>query len=74
MFKLKRILANFLSSELTRCAFLDIIPNIDLCKENQENEDMLYDDFCNKMIEEMNQNITSFDCSKKTRNNTNNTK
>ena len=60
MFKLKRIPANFLSPELTQCAFSNIIRNI-------ENVDMMYDDFCNKMIGEMNQNIPSFDCSKKTR-------
>ena len=67
VYKLKRIPANFLSSELTRRAFLDIIRNIELCRENQENVDKLYDDFCDKLIIEMDENIPSFDCSKKTR-------
>ena len=67
MYKLKRIPANFLSSELTRRAFLDIIRNIELCRENQENVDKLYDDFFDKLIIEMDENIPSFDCSKKTR-------
>ena len=67
VFKLKRIPANFLSSELTRRAFLDIIRNIELCRENQENVDKLYDDFFDKLIIEMDENIPSFDCSKKTR-------
>ena len=59
--------SKFLSSELTRRAFLDIIRNIELCRENQENVDKLYDDFCDKLIIEMDENIPSFDCPKKTR-------
>ena len=67
VYKLKRIPANFLSSELTRRAFLVIIRSIELCRETQDNVDNLYDDFCNKLISEMDTNIPSLDCSKKTR-------
>ena len=67
IFKLKRIPENFMNSELARTAFLDIIRNIELCRETQNNIDELYESFCTKLIKEMNENIPSFDCSKKTR-------
>ena len=66
-YKLKRIPENFLCSELTRRALLDIIQQIELCREAQNSVDMLYEDFCNKLIKEMNEKIPSFDCSKQTR-------
>ena len=67
VFKLKRIPENFLTSELARNAFLDIICNIERCRENQNHIDRLYEEFCNTLIKQMNENIPSFDCSKKTR-------
>ena len=66
-YKLKRIPENFLSSHLAQNAFLGIIRNIELCRETQNNIDNVYDDFCVKLFKEMNDNIPSFDCSKKTR-------
>lgn len=55
-----------MNSELARTAFLDTIRNIELCRETQNNIDELYESFCTKLIKEMNENIPSFDCSKKT--------
>ena len=56
-----------MNSELARTAFLDIIRNIELCRETQNNMDELYESFCTNLIKEMNENIPSFYCSKKTR-------
>ena len=64
---MKRIPENFLNSPLAQNAFLDIIRNIELCRETQNNIDTVYDDFCSKLFKEMNANIPSFDCTKKTR-------
>ena len=47
--------------------FLDIIRNIELSREIQTNIDKLYEEFCNKLIKEMNENIPQFDCLRKTR-------
>ena len=52
---------------MVRNAFLGIIRNIELCRETQNSIDTVYDDFCVKLFKEMNENIPSFDCSKKTR-------
>ena len=67
LYKLKRIPENFLSSTIARNAFLGIIRNIELCRETQNSIDTVYDDFCVKLFKEMNENISSFDCSKKAR-------
>lgn len=67
LYKLKRIPENFLSLTMARNAFLGIIRNIELCRETQNSIDTVYDDFCVKLFKEMNENIPSFDCSKKTR-------
>lgn len=66
IFKLKRISENLMNSELALTTFLDAIRNIKLCRESQNNIDELYESFCTKLIKEMNENIPSFDCSKKT--------
>ena len=52
---------------MARNAFLGIIRNIEFCRETQNSIDTVYDDFCVKLFKEMNENIPSFDCSKKTR-------
>ena len=68
VFKLKRIPDNFFfffSLDLARNAFVSIIRHIELCRETQNNIDALYDDFCVKLFKEINENIPSFDCSKK---------
>jgi hypothetical protein len=67
IYKLKRIPDDFLSSNLAKTAFRNLIRNIELCRENQHNIDLIYDQFCNTLIKEMNEHIPSFDCSKKTR-------
>ena len=55
IYKLKRIPENFMNSELARTAFLDIIRNIELCRETQNNMDELYESFCTNLIKEMNE-------------------
>ena len=57
IYKLKRIPGDFLSSELTRSALIQIIRNIELCRESKENIDAIYDTFCSTLIQEMNDNI-----------------
>ena len=66
-FKLKQIPEAFLSSDLVRRAFLDLINRIESSRETQQNVDYVYDQFCDTLIKEMNSTVPSFDCSKRTR-------
>ena len=61
-FKLKTIPEDFLSSDLVRRVFLDLIYRTESSKETQQNVDLVYDQFCDTLIREMNSTIASFDC------------
>ena len=67
VFKLKRIPDNFLSSDLSKSAFTRLIRQIELCRENQNGIDDLYETFSKTVYDEMNKNIPSFDTSKRTK-------
>ena len=59
-FKLSRIPVDFTGSELPRRAFLDIVNEIEQCREKQENIDNIYGNLCNVIISEMNDRIPKY--------------
>ena len=66
--KLNIIPDTFLNTDLSRLALLNLIHNIECCRENQNSIDNMYDDFCNNVISDMNKFIPyDVDCSRKTR-------
>ena len=44
-----------------------MINRIELCRENQNNTDLVYDSFCDTLIREMNDSVSYFDCTKPVR-------
>ena len=66
-YKLKRIPDNFVQSELSRHALLEIIQVIESTRETQNNVDVIYESLCNAILGEMNDRIPKYDTSKATR-------
>ena len=53
-----------MDSNVSRAAFLELINRIELCRETQNNVDLVYDSFCDTLIREMNDSVPNFDCTK----------
>ena len=66
-YKLNRLPSNFMNSNICRAAFTELINRIELCRENQNNIDLVYDSFCDTLIREMNDSVPYFDCTKPVR-------
>ena len=66
-YKLNRLPSNFMNSNICRPAFTELINRIELCRENQNNIDLVYDSFCDTLIREMNDSVPYFDCTKPVR-------
>lgn len=66
-YNLRRIPANFMNTERTRNAILDLISKIEMCREIQDQIDKVYDDFCDTIIGEMAETIPKYDWSNKGR-------
>ena len=66
-FKLNRIPDDFMESELSRLAILDIIQKIESARETQSNIDFIYEELCTTIWSEMNDKIPKYDTSRSTR-------
>ena len=66
-YKLNRLPQNFMNSNISRTAFLELINRIELCRETQNNVDLIYDSLCDTLIREMNDSVPYFDCTKPVR-------
>lgn len=56
---MNRIPSNFMESDMVRAAINELIYKIESARETQEAVNVLYDDFCKVVIEEMNASIPS---------------
>ena len=65
-FKLNRIPDDFMDSELSRLAILDIIQKIESARETQTNIDSIYEELCSVILNEMNDKIPKYDTSRST--------
>ena len=56
-FKLKTIPDNFMDSDLARSAIIDIISQIERCRDCQEDIDSIYTNLCKSIVSEMNRKL-----------------
>ena len=56
-----------MNSNISRAAFLELITRIELCRETQNNVDLIYDSLCDTLIREMNDSVPYFYCTKPVR-------
>ena len=66
-YKINRMPPNFMQSDVSRSALLELTNKIESCRETQNNVDSVYDSFCDTIIHEMNDTILYFDCTRQVR-------
>ena len=66
-YKMNRMPPNFMQSDVSRSALLELINKIESCRETQNNVDSVYDSFCDTVIHEMNDTIPYLDCTRQVR-------
>ena len=66
-YRLNKMPADFMTSELSKQALLNVINKVECLRENQDNIDAIYSELCDTVIKEMNDCIPYSDCSKKLR-------
>ena len=66
-FKVRHIPADFMSSDLVKRAISEVIRTIEFCRENQDEIDNIYSEFCDIISKEMENKLQCNGGSKKTR-------
>ena len=66
-YKLNKIPDDFMQTNVSRAAILELIQQIECCRDSQDNVDRVCNSFCDTLINEMNESVPYFDCSKPTR-------